>query len=87
MTVPTEKWRRNRHDIKTVQCPLRNEATGNEPELKDPETQEHGIDVDTQEHGIDVDHHVEQGTAASPSSSEYRTRSGRMVRPSGVAWV
>ena len=68
-TVPTGKWRRNRHDIKTVQCPLRNEATGNEPELKDPETQEHGIDVE------------EQGTAASPSSSEYRTRSGRMVRP------
>ena len=31
-------------------CKLRNEATGNEPELKDPETQEHGIDVD---------HHVE----------------------------
>ena len=35
VTVPTEKCRRNRHDIKTVQCPLRNEATGNEPELKD----------------------------------------------------
>ena len=55
ITVPTGKCRRNRHHIKTVQCacPLRNEATGNEPE-----TQEHGIDVDTQEHGIDVDHHM-----------------------------
>ena len=33
VTVPTGKCTRNRHDIKTVQCPLRNEATGNEPEL------------------------------------------------------
>ena len=47
VTVSTGKCRRNRHDIKTVQYPLRNEATGNEPELKDPETQEHGILMST----------------------------------------